>query len=243
MYSLINLFGTTGEGGAGPDAGTVFEVAAGSGSIPTLASFNGHSDGDGPVGGLVEDGFGNLFGVTGAGGAFNYGTVFEVSAASVAAGNPSITTLVSFNSTNGSGPDALVEDSNGNLFGTTDSGGASNEGTVFDVSAASTQYPHAVSLAQTLPGYRAVGEGRNIVHRVATFATLADESTWEKLQRLLGIISAWRTATLTLDGRPWKCWSFWTRIAEIKACHARRVQVRTGDLYCSGKSGPGDEVD
>ncbi|HLN28574.1 MAG TPA: AAA family ATPase [Gemmataceae bacterium] len=107
----------------------------------------------------------------------------------------------------------------------------------------STQYPDAVSLAQTLPGYRAVGEGRNIVHRVATSSRLADESTWELLERLLGIISAWRSASVALDGRPLKCWSFWTRIAEIKSCYTRREQLGTEDLYCSGKSGPSDEGD
>ena len=45
------------------DDGTVFEVAAGSGTITTLASFNG-TNGAHPHGGLVEDSSGNLFGTT-----------------------------------------------------------------------------------------------------------------------------------------------------------------------------------
>ena len=50
------------DGGASGD-GTVFEVAAGSGTITTLASFNG-TNGASPDGGLVEDSSGNLFGTT-----------------------------------------------------------------------------------------------------------------------------------------------------------------------------------
>jgi uncharacterized repeat protein (TIGR03803 family) len=126
-----NLFGTT-FGGGRPGPGTVFEVVAGSGSITTLASFNG-SNGADPFAGLVEDRSGNLFGTTREGGTSNNGTVFEV-----AAGSGSITTLASFNGANGADPFAgLVEDRSGNLFGTTREGGASNIGTVFEVAAGS----------------------------------------------------------------------------------------------------------
>src|SRR5271165_5442956 len=55
-----NLFGTTQSGGANGD-GTVFELAAGSGTITTLASFNG-TNGANPETGLVRDPRGNLFG-------------------------------------------------------------------------------------------------------------------------------------------------------------------------------------
>ena len=41
MDSSGNLYGTTGQGGASTDDGTVFELAHGSGTITTLASFNG----------------------------------------------------------------------------------------------------------------------------------------------------------------------------------------------------------
>ncbi len=124
-----NLFGTTTAGGASGD-GTVFEVKAGSGTINTLASFNG-VNGANPHAGLVEDGSGNLFGTTYQGGASADGTVFEVRA-----GSDTITTLVSFNGTNGAFPLAgLVEDRSGNLFGTTFEGGASGDGTVFEMRA------------------------------------------------------------------------------------------------------------
>ena len=51
-----NLFGSTGFGGADYD-GTIFEIAHGSGTITTLASFNG-TDGADPQGSLMLDGTG-----------------------------------------------------------------------------------------------------------------------------------------------------------------------------------------
>ena len=126
-----DLFGTTAAGGSG-GGGTVFEVVAGSGTITTLASFNG-INGVVPQGGLVEDSSGDLFGTTAAGGSGGGGTVFEV-----VAGSGTITTLASFNGINGVGPQGgLVEDSSGDLFGTTAAGGPGGNGTVFEVAAGS----------------------------------------------------------------------------------------------------------
>ena len=125
-----DLFGTTDPFWAGASGdGTVYEVKAGSGSITTLASFNG-TNGEDPYAGVVEDSSGNLFGTTYLGGASNDGTVYEVKA-----GSGSITTLASFNGTNGEDPYAgVVEDSSGNLFGTTFEGGASaGYGTVYEM--------------------------------------------------------------------------------------------------------------
>ena len=127
-----DLFSTTNGGGASSD-GTVFEVAAGSGAITTLASFDGSNDGAYPVAGLAVDSSGNLYGTTNSGGASGYGTVFEVPA-----GSTSISVLASFTFTNGDGPEGeLVVDGSGNLFGTNTNGGAANAGTVFEVAAGS----------------------------------------------------------------------------------------------------------
>ena len=76
-----NLFGTALYGGANND-GTVFELAASSGTITTLVDFNG-TNGLNPVGSLVDDASGRLFGATGAGGIDNDGTIFEVTSGSV----------------------------------------------------------------------------------------------------------------------------------------------------------------
>src|SRR5580700_8049270 len=85
----------------------------------------------------------------------------------------------------------------------------------------SAQYPRAVGLAQSIPGYRASGEGRAIVHRVSTSASLAEEATWAKLSELLQLVAAWRSARVTMAGQPVHYWALAARLAQIKACHAR----------------------
>ncbi len=127
MDSGGNLYGTTGVG-PGPGDGTVFEVAQGSGAITTLATFLA-PNGETPQAGVIADSSGNLYGTTWYGGASSDGTVFELSQ-----GSGTITTLASFNGANGQGPGGtLLMDSSGNLYGTTSEGGASNDGTVFEL--------------------------------------------------------------------------------------------------------------
>ena len=103
----------------------MFEVAAGSGTHHHPGLLQRHQRGQ-PLGHLVLDPQGNLFGTTAGGGA-NDGTVFEL-----AAGSGTITTLASFNGANGANPFGnLVFDAQGNFFGTTQAGGSNNLGTVF----------------------------------------------------------------------------------------------------------------
>jgi hypothetical protein len=91
-------------------------------NIVPLASFL-NTTGATPSGVLVEDSSGNLFGTAQAGGTGGgYGTVFEV-----AHGSGAVTTLASFNASNGvRSSGGLVEDSSGDLFGTT--GGEAHPG-------------------------------------------------------------------------------------------------------------------
>ena len=125
-----NLFGTTEFGGTTND-GTVFELAAGSRTLTTLASFNRPTNGANPTAVLTLDAQGNLFGTANEGGPNGHGTVFEL-----AAGSRTLTTLASFNGANGNVPlTNVVLDPQGNLFGTTGGGGANNLGTVFVVPA------------------------------------------------------------------------------------------------------------
>ena len=102
MDSAGNLYGTTQVGSANDD-GTVFEVANQSGTITVLASFTG-TNGSTPYGGVIMDSAGNLYGTTFYGGAFNSpagdGTIFEL-----VKGSNAITTLASFNGTDGAAPD------------------------------------------------------------------------------------------------------------------------------------------
>ncbi len=127
-----DLFGTTPSGGEAGD-GTVFELVNNGGNYTsvTLLSFNG-ADGTGPVGGLIADAAGDLFGTTGEGGANGDGTVFEL--VNNGGGSYTPVTLLSFNVTNGAGPvGGLIADAAGDLFGTTAGGGANGDGTVFEI--------------------------------------------------------------------------------------------------------------
>jgi len=121
-----DLFGTTRSGGSN---GNVFEIVHGTAGITALASFNG-TNGAYPDAGVTLDASGDLFGTTYYGGANNAGTVFEI-----ICGTNAVTTLVSFNGTNGADPDAGVTlDASGDLLGTTEVGGINNEGSVFESS-------------------------------------------------------------------------------------------------------------
>ena len=123
-----NLFGTTSTSGSHLN-GTVFKLDP-SGNYTVLHAFTGGSDGGMPESNLFLDAGGNLFGTTTVGGAYNYGTVFEVSAD----GTESV--LHSFGSgSDGRSPYAgVVRDAAGNFYGTTAIGGAHEFGTVYRLS-------------------------------------------------------------------------------------------------------------
>ncbi len=133
-----NFYGTTYGGGAN-GGGTVFRVTTG-GELTTLYSFcaqTGCPDGKWPeYSGLVQASNGNFYGTTGLGGAYNDGTVFEITT------EGTLTTLHSFNGADGTGGGALIQASNGNLYGTTYLGGGSSAcngpgcGTVFEITPA-----------------------------------------------------------------------------------------------------------
>jgi uncharacterized repeat protein (TIGR03803 family) len=134
-----NLYGTTAEGGA-HEAGTVFQLTPGTNGKWTFKSIhsfnsNGH-DGTNPLAGLTLDAAGNLYGTTHDGGAHTYGIVYQLTPGSN--GKWTETILHTFNAGNGhdgAGSAApIVIDSNGNLFGTTVSGGKDGfYGVVFEL--------------------------------------------------------------------------------------------------------------
>jgi uncharacterized repeat protein (TIGR03803 family) len=135
-----SFYGTTANGGSSNNCnsgcGTVFKINA-KGTLTTLHSFNG-ADGSGPYSGLVEGTDGNFYGVTGLGGSSNNctlgcGTVFKINA------KGTLTTLHSFDGSDGSGPQAgLIQATDGNFYGTTFSGGTLSGGTVFRMTASGT---------------------------------------------------------------------------------------------------------
>jgi uncharacterized repeat protein (TIGR03803 family) len=134
-----NLYGTTTSDGAGHN-GVVYELTPGTGGAAakqtTLYAFTGGKDGGVPQAGLVGDAKGNLYGTTYTGGAGGQGTVFELSPPKKAGGAWTEKTLWSFTGGNdgGSPSCALILDSAGNLYGTTEEGGTGVVGTVFELS-------------------------------------------------------------------------------------------------------------
>jgi len=129
------LYGVTTEGGQ-YGQGTVFGINPKTKTETILYNFRGGSNGGTPVGGLVSDGKGNLYGTASAGGSANgtagNGVVFTINFKSL-----QYTLLHTFTGPDGSQPLAgLTTDGKGNFYGTTYAGGAKGYGTVFELNSA-----------------------------------------------------------------------------------------------------------
>lgn len=129
-----NIYGATTSGGSG-HGGTVFKLSPSNGgwTFDLLYSFTRAQNGFvivGPVGNLVLDAAGNLYGTTFSDGQFGYGAVFKLTPTS---SGWIYTSLHDFtNGSDGSYPYSnLVFDSSGNIYGTASSGGSFGNGVVF----------------------------------------------------------------------------------------------------------------
>jgi uncharacterized repeat protein (TIGR03803 family) len=120
-----SLYGSTVDGGTKGENGTVFQMTP-AGKLTTLLSFAG-TNGSHPYAKLIQARDGHLYGTTLLGGATGAGTVFRISTAG------ELTTLVSLMLTNtGAFPaGALLEDGEGNFYGTTANGNPTYGGTAF----------------------------------------------------------------------------------------------------------------
>ncbi len=132
LAMLVNvngsLFGTTQVGGHG--FGTVFKIST-AGREHVLHRFKG-PDGAYPDAGLIAA-TGTLYGTTGGGGATGSGAVFSMT---LSGKDQRVLHSFSTNGSDGSAPVAPVTMVNGVLYGTTSTGGAEGEGTVFRLSGA-----------------------------------------------------------------------------------------------------------
>jgi uncharacterized repeat protein (TIGR03803 family) len=133
-----NLYGTTDAGGTSDFYGVVFELsrnAAGGWGEKILHNFTDNgTDGLNPSGGLIWGASGKLYGITEDGGAYYIGTVFEMTPTPTGGWAESVPYTFNGNGTNSFFPNGgLALDSSGNLYGTTNGGGAYDSGTVFEI--------------------------------------------------------------------------------------------------------------
>jgi uncharacterized repeat protein (TIGR03803 family) len=120
-----NFYGTTEYGGTA-QLGTVFKITPG-GDYTVVVNFIG-PNGEQPFASLIQATDGNFYGTASLGGTDSLGTIFRITPAGV------FTTIYNFsnNAELGSFPRAaLVQGSDGNLYGATMAGGANNFGTIF----------------------------------------------------------------------------------------------------------------
>ena len=130
------LYGTTQTGGAF-SRGSIFRCTL-SGSGTTLVSFDG-TNGASPFSPPVQAADGNFYGTTMSGGpdfdttndnGFGYGAIYRMDS------NGDLTTIFSFDGTNGAGPgigNGLIVGNDGALYGVTAGGGLSGDGTIFRI--------------------------------------------------------------------------------------------------------------
>ncbi len=141
LDSAGNLFGATGGGGiyggvcGGDGCGVLYKVSQ-QGTEKVLYEFQGGADGSFPVGALAIDSLGNVYGSTGNGGKYGFGSVFEMTQAG-------LVTLYAFDPFDGSDGEApyggVTRDSAGNLYGTTLAGGLGNGGIVYKIDPSGTE--------------------------------------------------------------------------------------------------------
>jgi len=144
-----NLWGTTEAGGI-PESGTVFKMTP-QGKLTTLHSFHplvSSTDGQFPQSGMVLSTNGNFYGTTQKGG-LNFGTASHDGTVFTITQGGAFKTIFAFPNdfnnpptTDGSQPVAtLVEGTDGNLYGTTTTGGHNTCGTVFVITAGGSLKP------------------------------------------------------------------------------------------------------
>jgi uncharacterized repeat protein (TIGR03803 family) len=131
------LYGVTTEGGQ-YGWGTIFAVDIKTKTETVLYTFEGLKKGGTPVGGLVSDGKGNLYGTASVGGSSHGntgdGVVFKLNIKSL-----QYSVVHTFTGPDGAQPlGGLSSDGEGNFYGTTYIGGAKGYGTVFELNSAGT---------------------------------------------------------------------------------------------------------
>lgn len=158
-----NLYGTTSAGGASGN-GTVFKltppVKGAKWTETILYSFGNGTDGTVPVAAVAFDKSGNLYSTTSIGGAYGYGTIFELTPSGSAWTE---TILQNFqDGDDGAIPyGGLIADKSGNFYGSATEGGANGGGTIFKLTPAGNSWTFSVIYSN--PGWGISGSFRNLV--------------------------------------------------------------------------------
>lgn len=130
-----NFYGTAASGGAGR-SGTIFRLTPG-GDVTVLHAFSDDGgEGSNVNSGVLQDQNGDLRGVTFYGGAYGSGTLFDLTAGGVFSVQHDFGRT--FNAEGASSIAALVQGPDGSFYGTAQSGGFTNNGTVFKIDAVGT---------------------------------------------------------------------------------------------------------
>lgn len=131
MDGAGNLYGVTSSGGEYKYYGVLYKLSKNL-TFTALHEFGAVSDGAGPLGSVLLDAAGNIYGTTNSGGSSGVcGTVWKVSKSAE-------TILYNFpkSQTEGCRPEAgVTRDSKGNLYGVTANGGTSAVGVIYKLSA------------------------------------------------------------------------------------------------------------
>jgi uncharacterized repeat protein (TIGR03803 family) len=190
-----NFYGATGGGGISL-SGNVFKVAR-DGTYTVLHQFNG--DGAYPYA-PIEASDNNLYGTTlwntSLGG---YGTIYKYTPSGV------FSTVYNFDSTHGANPESsVIQAADGNLYGTTVGGGASNCGTIFKITTSGTLL-HSYSFQGGAAGCYPIGsllQATDDNFYGTTFGddTPADFGTIFKLSKSGGVSILYRFLGGTADG-------------------------------------------
>ncbi len=158
-----NLYGTTTAGGAN-GTGTVFKLAVpqkGSKWMETvLYSFGAAPDGATPVAGVTFDKAGNLYGTASAGGAYGFGTIFELTPTGASWTENIIHEFQ--DGDDGAVPFAgLIADKKGNFYGAAGEGGTGGGGTVFELTPENGTWTFTVLYSQA--GWNVSGTFRDLM--------------------------------------------------------------------------------
>lgn len=186
------LYGSTAYGGIN-NTGTIFKISL-SGGFSTLHSFaakNGKKNLDGifPSGRLLQGSDGSFYGVSALGGSNGYGTVFRTT------NTGATTSIYNFtaptNKLGGLPFAGLVEDSSGNLYGSTVEGGTSSEGVLYKL----TPLPLPVISISINPTSLALGQTATITWSTSNANTCTSSGAWSGNRALAASMKVTPTVT------------------------------------------------